>query len=194
MKNIRFYDAPKYKGADYEKIEENIYKTIITEEDDGMSLSLEQITDKELLEALEGIDKWNEETDDFDEIMYNTVYNGQRYYKEITENDGIVYYKKMGGEESEICYVTSFIFEQEPELGENEPSDKYISQYPLEDILDEFYVYCYDYYEAENEADKVNSYQEFASGNIEDIRKLTSIVGKHVYNKEDGEYIRLIIE
>lgn len=35
-------------------------------------------------------------------------------------------------------FVTSIAFIQEPEYGENNPSDKFISQYPLEDVLDKF--------------------------------------------------------
>ncbi|HCD3015104.1 TPA: hypothetical protein NBM48_000099 [Corynebacterium striatum] len=43
-------------------------------------------------------------------------------------------------------YVTSLSFEQEPELGEGDsPQD--ISQYPLEDILEEFEVQIEDFYE-----------------------------------------------
>jgi hypothetical protein len=37
-------------------------------------------------------------------------------------------------------------------------------------------------------------YQEFASPDIEDIRNLRSIIGKHVYNKEIEGFIKLIIE
>ena len=45
-----------------------------------------------------------------------------------------------------------------------------------------------------NASDTVNSYQEFASSNIENIRELLTIVGKHVYNKEVDGRIKLIIE
>jgi len=88
----------------------------------------------------------------------------------------------------------SIVYEPEPEFGENEPEDEYVSQYPLEDILDEFYIYCYDSYDTENASDKKNSYIEFASENIEDIRKALDIIGKHVYNVTEGEYIKLRIE
>ncbi len=69
--------------------------------------------------------------------------------------------------------------------------DTEISQYPLEDILDEFYVYLYDDYIKENSEDKVNSYVEFASEDIEDVRKVITILGRHVYNYEEGDYIKL---
>lgn len=55
-------------------------------------------------------------------------------------------------------YVTSLMFEQEPKYGENEPSNKMISQYTLEDVLNKFSCYCSDYYEKENVEDKINSY------------------------------------
>jgi hypothetical protein len=95
-------------------------------------------------------------------------------------------------------YVTSLSFEQEPELGEGN-SPNLISQYPLEDILDEFLVHISDFYEEDNDKSATLCYQEFASPNIEDIKKLRGIIGKHVYNKEytgdDGEnYIKLVIE
>ena len=94
-------------------------------------------------------------------------------------------------------FVTSLAFEQEPELGEGE-SPKNISQYPLEDILDEFYVHISDFYDNLNNNSNTTCYYEFASDDIEDVRKLRSIIGKHVYNKtktiNGDEYEELIIE
>ena len=94
-------------------------------------------------------------------------------------------------------YVTSLSFEQEPELGEGD-SPRYISQYPLEDILDKYLVVAEDFYEKENEESFTTCYQEFSGKNIENVRELLEIVGKHVYNKEiekDGEvYVDLVIE
>ena len=49
-------------------------------------------------------------------------------------------------------------------------------------------------YEKENEENPANSYVEFVSDNIEEIENLLTIIGKHVYNKIDGEYVKLIIE
>lgn len=72
--------------------------------------------------------------------------------------------------------------------------DDFVSQYPLEDILDEFYIYCYDSYDEENASDKKNSYVEFTSEDIEDIRKVLDIIGKHVYNVTEGENVKLVIE
>ena len=79
-------------------------------------------------------------------------------------------------------------------MEENDPADQYVSQYPLEDILDEFNIYCYDEYAEENTSDKENSYVEFAGDDIEDIRKVLTIIGKHVYNEVEGEYVKLKIE
>ena len=119
-------------------------------------------------------------------------YNSPRYEKveEMIYNSVDMY----DPAEKKMIYVTSIVYEPEPELDENKPSDSFVSQYPLEDILDEFFVYCEDLYEKENANDKNNSYVEFASEDINDIRKLLSIIGKHVYDQEDGEYVELIIE
>ena len=85
------------------------------------------------------------------------------------------------------------VFEPEPEYDENEPTDE-ISQYPLEDILEKFFCLISDDYEEENANDPSNCYIEFSSEDIEDIRGVITIIGKHVYNKENGEYVDLIIE
>ena len=95
-------------------------------------------------------------------------------------------------------YVTSLSFEQEPEHGEG-TSPKLISQYPLEDILDKFSVHISDFYKKENDKSDALCYQEFASPNIREIKKLREIIGKRVYNKkyirEDGRtYIKLAVE
>ena len=45
-----------------------------------------------------------------------------------------------------------------------------------------------------NEEDPVNSYVEVVSDDMQDIENFLTIIGKHVYNKEDGEYVKLIIE
>ena len=92
-------------------------------------------------------------------------------------------YSKDGG------YVTSLSFEQEPEYGEGENSAM-ISQYPLEDILDEFMVYVSDFYDVENLAGRTKCLLEFSSDDIADVQSLRSIIGKTV-RIEDG---RLIIQ
>ena len=87
-------------------------------------------------------------------------------------------------------YVTSLSFVQEPELGEGSGSE--ISQYPLEDVLDRFFCHISDFYEELNTGE--TCYLEFAAPDAEDVRRLRTIIGKHVYNQEDGEYIQLMIE
>lgn len=112
-------------------------------------------------------------------------------YKQI--EDGVYEYKK----DDKVLYVTSLSFEQEPEYEESEFADN-ISQYPLEDILDKFYCHISDFYEDLNVSDSKTCYLEFAAMDKDDIRKLRSIIGKHVYNadyEEDGRtYVRLVIE
>lgn len=100
-------------------------------------------------------------------------------------------------DEGETLYVTSLSFVQEPEFEEGTFADD-ISQYPLEDILDKFYCHISDFYEDLNVASAKTCYLEFAAESIDDIRKLRSIIGKHVYNKsieKDGMvYDKLMIE
>ena len=196
MKNIRFYEAEKYSTAEYEKVEDMIYETIEEKSDDG-NFALEQCSDTELVSKLLKSEDWVQGTGDFLEDHMILTYEGKRYYRDIdnigTEED-IVFEDMYDQDEQNKIYVTSIVYEPEPELGENEPGDAYISQYPLEDILDEVYVYCYDTYDKENETDKANSYIEFASDDIGDIRKVLSIIGKHVYNKTEGDYVVLKIE
>lgn len=125
-------------------------------------------------------------------------YDAEKYiapnYEKI--EDGI-YKSVKDSSEEETIYVTSLTFEQEPDLGEEE-SPSFISQYPLEDILDKFYVYVSDFYEDKNEHSEHTCYQEFGAPDMEDIRKLRSIIGKHVYNvtyeKDQEEYVKLVIE
>ena len=94
-------------------------------------------------------------------------------------------------------YVTSLSFEQEPHFGEgNNPTS--ISQYPLETILEKYGVWIQDFYTTTNSKSKKKCYQEFASRDIKDLRKLRkSIIGKHVYErpiKKDKNYVELVIE
>lgn len=86
-------------------------------------------------------------------------YNDDKY---IEIEEGI--YKIIG--DSGVEYVTSLSFIQEPEFDEGTDAS-YISQYPLEDILDKFSCYISDFYEELNLEDSQKCYQEFASFNIE---------------------------
>ena len=94
-------------------------------------------------------------------------------------------------------FVTSLRFEQEPEFDEG-PSADCISQYPLEDVLDRFYVFVSDFYERLNVSGSDRCYLEFCGKTADSIRDLRTIIGKHVYNKavpeDDAEYVELVIE
>lgn len=109
-------------------------------------------------------------------------------YKKIDEG---IY--EMENQSGEVLFVTSLSFIQEPDYGEGDNASL-ISQYPLEDILDKYYCHISDFYDELNTEDSYICYQEFASLDIENIRNLRSIIGKHVYNEEDGETIKLVIE
>ena len=165
--------------------------------DTGNSFAVKECSDKELAASLLRADGWTPGTGDFLEDYLILAHAGKRYYREIENvntDEDIVFEDPYDSNDPKMIYVTSVVFEPEPELGENEPTDSFVSQYPLEDILDKFFVYCYDDYSEENASDQVNSYVEFASDDIADIRGVLSIIGKHVYNKEDGDYVLLKIE
>lgn len=126
-----------------------------------------------------------------------TSYQAAKYhtqdYKEVEPH----IYKTLDtdslNEDAAVMYVTSIQYEPEPARMENQPGEL-PSQYPLEDILDEFLVWCSDMYDKENQADTHYSYVEFASSDLADIKGLLSIIGKHVYNKEDDHGVHLVIE
>lgn len=135
------------------------------------------------------------------------IYTAEKYasanYEEVESNIYKTYESNQESDNSlslaeisasNVIYVTSLMFEQEKEYGENVSESSEISQYPLEDVLDKFFCAVEDFYEKENQQDDKNSYIEFSSPDIDDIRNLLSIVGKHVYNKEEGEYVELVIE
>jgi hypothetical protein len=118
-------------------------------------------------------------------------YNALKYISDMySEIESGIYAAK---EDGESLYVTSLSFVQEPELNEGDNAS-YITQYPLEDILDKFYCYISDFYKELNTVDSQKCYQEFASPDLEDIKNLRTLIGKHVYNKEIDGYIKLIIE
>jgi len=87
-------------------------------------------------------------------------------------------------------YVTTLCFELEE--GED-------SQYPLEDILEEFLLYCTHHIVETNDNGRRLLETEMAAecvypDSLESLKKVVSLVGKHVYNKRKGDYICLIIE
>lgn len=113
-------------------------------------------------------------------------YSGREYVKV----EDRIYRTEADGES---LYLTSLPFVQEPEMGEGSPANE-ISQYPLEDLLDQFYCHIADFYDGLNLASSTVCYLEFASSDLEDVRNLRGIIGKHVYNKESNGCLELIIE
>ena len=65
-------------------------------------------------------------------------------------------------------------------------------------ILDKFFVYISDFYPELNDGSSNECFLEFSGDDIEDIKNLRGILGKHVYNKEkvqNGDvYVVLVIE
>ncbi len=122
-------------------------------------------------------------------------YNAEKYNSNEYEliEEGI--YKK------DDYYLTSLTFECEDSDGDEgeEASPQHIPQYPLEDILDKFWVHVNDFYVELNKNSEKTCYQEFAGSDIENIRKLRTIIGKRVYLKlenldDEDSYVELVIE
>lgn len=119
------------------------------------------------------------------------LYNAQKYnntdeYEKVEE--GI--YKNGDN------YVTSLSFEiDNTRFGEEEGCPQDIPQTPFEDLLDEYKVWVEDFYEDLNESSEVTCYQEFASSDIDDIRKLLTIIGRQFYaveNEEDSDAYEIV--
>lgn len=116
-------------------------------------------------------------------------YNAAKYadtekYTEVEE--GIYLAKNSDGTDGD--YVTLLTFELElDDPFEEDGTPEYPPQAPFEDLLDEFSVYVSDFYEELNKASEVTCYQEFGSPDVEDIRKLRTLIGKQLYAVEDPD-------
>lgn len=70
------------------------------------------------------------------------------------------------------------------------------SQYPLEDILDKFFLYVSDFLGEDTNLSNLKKIE--LGGELEDVRAAKEIIGKRVYNREyeeDGNtYVELVIE
>ena len=75
MKNIRVYTPDLYKGENYIEVQDNIYKTVIEAEEDDNGLSLEQVTDKELLKELEKLTDWKQSDREIEDDYLIAYYN-----------------------------------------------------------------------------------------------------------------------
>lgn len=64
------------------------------------------------------------------------------------------------------------------------------NQYPLEDLLDKFYLHVSDFLESENNSNSNKIIQELG-GTLDDIKKAQEIIGKKIFNQdyldEDGQ-------
>lgn len=92
-------------------------------------------------------------------------------------------------------FVTSLSFEQEPAWGEGQSAAD-ISQYPLEDVLERYYVHVSDFYPELNHKASATCYLEFAANKVKRIEDLLGIIGKRVINKdiyENGEVSTILI-
>ncbi len=68
------------------------------------------------------------------------------------------------------------------------------TQYPLEDILDKYLVNCTEVMEEKEEEGKRIYIFEVEGQDIERIKQIADLIGRRVYNYEDGDYIKLGIE
>jgi len=120
-------------------------------------------------------------------LKLNKYDDGVRY----TRHEGFIYKDVTGGVggkmgiSSEPVYCVTLYAELED--GED-------AQYPLEDILDKYYVNCTEMMEEKEEVGKRIYIFEIEGEDEETIKTIASLIGKRVYNYEDGGYIKLGIE
>lgn len=108
-----------------------------------------------------------------------------------TQHDGFVYKDATGGVGGKMGITSEPVYcvTLYAELEEDEDT-----QYPLEDILDKYYVNCTEVMEEKEEASKRIYIFEIEGEDEEAIKTIAGLVGKRVYNYEDGNYIKLGIE
>lgn len=108
-----------------------------------------------------------------------------------TQHEGFVYRDATGGVGGKMGIASGPVFcvTLYAELEDDEDT-----QYLLENILDKYYVNCTDVMEEKEEAGKRIYIFEIEGENEEAIKTITGLVGKRVYNYEDGDYIKLGIE
>lgn len=97
-------------------------------------------------------------------------------------------YKDLTDEDDEKYRMTiSYVLE----------SDDSNNQYPLEDILDKYYLHVSDFLDSENN-NVSNEYKLELGGNLNDIKKSKEIIGKRVFNRDffnKGEVkVKLIVK
>ncbi len=76
-------------------------------------------------------------------------------------------------------------------------SDDSNNQYPLDDVLNKYFLHVSDFYESENNPDS-NKYKLELAGDLEDVKNLKEIIGKRIFNRDflkNGQVrVDLIIE
>jgi len=101
-------------------------------------------------------------------------------YKDSTGGVG----GKMGITEGAVYCITLYT-----ELEEGDDT-----QYPLEDILDQYYVNCTDVMEEREEDGKHIFIFEIEGEDLDTIRTIAALVGKRAYNYEENGSVKLAIE
>lgn len=112
-------------------------------------------------------------------------------YSEHDQLENNIYKISLGSlsfMEDMAVYTITLSFELEPELGELDDT-----QYPEEDILDKFKVIVRDKIQVPTDENPIMIH-EYSSNDLNDIQNLASIIGKRVYNSDDGDTIALVIE
>lgn len=113
--------------------------------------------------------------------------NGERY----TQHDGFIYKDATGGVggKTDITSGPVYCVTLYAELEDGEDT-----QFPLEDILDKYYVNCTDVVEEKEDDDKHIYIFEIEGEDENSIKTIAGLVGKRAYNYQDGDYIKLGIE
>ena len=106
--------------------------------------------------------------------LYELVENG--IYKDLTDEDNAKY-------RITISY----------ELDSNDSNN----QYPLEDVLDKYYLHVSDFLESENNSES-NEFKLELGGDLNDVKKSKEIIGKRIFNRDlldKGKIrVKLIVE
>lgn len=107
------------------------------------------------------------------------------------QHDGFIFRDATGGVGGEMGITSGQVYcvtlYAELEAGED-------TQYPLEDVLDKYYVNCTEVIEEKEEAGKRILIFEVEGENEDSVRTIAGFVGKRVYNYQEGGYIKLGIE
>jgi hypothetical protein len=118
--------------------------------------------------------------DKYDDCARYTQYDGF-IYRDVTGGVGA----RMGITSEPVYCVTLYAELEDDELD---------TQYPLEDLLDEYLVHCAEVAEEKEEAGKRIFIFEIEGDDVDSIKSIAGLVGKRVYNYEEGNFVSLVIE